>query len=216
MMATESKAPIAVISGDLVDSTALNRDEYERVLAQIKTIQAHISQAHCANQHSIIRGDEFQSVIHDVANALHYVVMYRVAIKALGKPFDCRISFAIAEQADLREAVSESMGQAFVLSGRGLKAMKNQRLAFFCANTDLEDRFALLIHYLDRQLSDATSRQCEMMLPLLQRDQSLAYGELAAALGVANATVSKSLKAAGWELIEALLAEFQQAVGAHV
>jgi hypothetical protein len=135
-------------------------------------------------------------------------MMYRIGLKALGKKFDSRISFAIASNAELRESVSESMGKAFVLSGRGLKALKNDRLLFSSDNFELSERFDLLFKYLDRQLTELTSRQCEVMLPMLKTNDGLLVSELADKLNVAIATASKSLKASGWPLINELNALF--------
>ncbi|SJN53636.1 hypothetical protein VR7878_00418 [Vibrio ruber DSM 16370] len=206
-MAATDKA-IAVISGDIVNSTQLNAEQFDRLLTRIKEIQTWMSTENTSNAHSIIRGDEFQSVVHDIENALRYTLLYRLGIKALGKTFDSRISFAIAAHADLRESVSESMGEAFVLSGRGLKSLKNHRLIFSSDRPELNAQFDLLFQYLDRQLTDLTARQCEVMLPMLQSHQDLSVSELAEQLGIATATVSKSLKASGWSLISALNQQF--------
>ena len=199
---------IAVISGDIVNSTKLSSAEFEQLLKRIKDIQKWITSENSSNAHSIERGDEFQSVIHDIESALKYTIMYRIGIKSLGKEFDSRISFAIASNADLRESVSESMGEAFILSGRGLKALKSERLAFNSDHLELNEQFALLFKYLDRQLTELTSRQCEVMLPMLKSNQNLPIGELAEKLDVAIATVSKSLKASGWPLISELNSHF--------
>ena len=199
-----SYKPIAVISGDIVNSTKLTSDQFEQLLKRIKDIQKWITTGNASNAHSIDRGDEFQSVVHDIENTLRYTLIYRIGIKALGKEFESRISFAIAPNADLRESVSESMGKAFVLSGRGLKAFKNDRLVFNSDNLALTEYFDLLFKYLDKQLSELTSRQCEVMLPMLKTNEGLSISELAEKLGVATATASKSLKASGWPLISEL------------
>lgn len=203
---------IAVIIGDVVNSTKLSSEQFEQLLKRIKQIQQWITAGGADNAHSIERGDEFQSVVRDIEQALRYTILYRVGIKALGKPFDCRISFAIAAKADLREAVSESMGQAFVLSGRGLKALKNDRLVFHSDSSVLTDQFALLFKYLDRQLSELTARQCEVLLPMLMSEDGLTVSELAEQLDIATATASKSLKASGWMLLSELNERFIRAV----
>ena len=199
---------IGVISGDIVNSTKLTSEEFEALLKRIKEIQKWISEGSLKNAHSIERGDEFQSVVHDIENTLRYTLIYRIGIKALGKEFDSRISFAIAANADLRESVSESMGAAFVLSGRGLKALKNDRLCFSSDNVELTERFDLLFKYLDKQLTELTSRQCEVMLPMLQTCEVLSVNDLAKKLHIAAATASKSLKASGWPLVNALNCRF--------
>ncbi|MGN2672928.1 hypothetical protein VFES401_08325 [Aliivibrio fischeri] len=200
--------PIAVISGDIVNSTKLTSEQFEQLLNRIKEIQKWITEGNSSNVHSIERGDEFQSVVHDIESALRYTIIYRLGIKALGNDFDSRISFAIASNADLRESVSESMGEAFVLSGRGLKALKNARLFFNSDSSELTEYFDLLFKYLDRQLTELTSRQCEVILPMLQTNEGLLVGELAEKLNVATSTISKSLKASGWPLISELNRKF--------
>jgi hypothetical protein len=200
--------PIAVISGDIVSSTKLTSDQFEQLLERIKEIQKWITEGYSSNAHSIERGDEFQTVVHDIENALRYTIIYRVGIKALGKAFESRISFAIASNADLRESVSESMGDAFVLSGRGLKTLKNDRLLFNSDSIELTEHFDLLLKYLDRQLTDLTSRQCEVMLPMLRTNEGLSISALAKQLNVATATASKSFKASGWPLISELNGRF--------
>ena len=200
--------PIGVISGDIVNSTKLTSEQFEELLKRIKEIQKWISEGDSKNVHSIERGDEFQSVVHDIESALRYTLLYRVGIKALGKEFDSRISFAIASNSDLRDSVSESMGAAFVLSGRGLKNLKNDRLYFNSDVFKLTEHFDLLFKYLDRQLTELTSRQCEVMLPMLQDNDILSVNDLAKKLHIAAATASKSLKASGWPLVNALNCRF--------
>ncbi|MCP4236988.1 MAG: hypothetical protein GY770_25975, partial [Aestuariibacter sp.] len=69
-------------------------------------------------------------------------------------------------------------------------------------------QFSLLLKYLDWQLSSLTSRQCEVLLPMLQHEDSLSVSELADTLNIAVATASKSLKSSGWPLIQALREQF--------
>ncbi|PYF84715.1 MULTISPECIES: sigma-70 family RNA polymerase sigma factor [Marinomonas] len=196
--------PIAVISGDAINSTKLTSDEFEQLLQRVKEIQTWITEGNTSNLHSIERGDEFQTVVHDIQNALRYAILYRIGIKSLGKAFDSRISFAIASNADLRSSVSESMGEAFVLSGRGLKALKSDRFTFQSEHAELTERFDLLFKYLDRQITELTSRQCAVLVPMLRNQEGLSVSELADKLDIATATASKSLKASGWPLISEL------------
>ncbi|WP_067219798.1 MarR family transcriptional regulator [Marinomonas gallaica] len=204
---------IAVITGDLINSTKLTTHQFEEVLGRIKTVQAWVTAKNASNAHSIDRGDEFQTVIQqDIENVLRYAIVYRVAIKSLGKPFDSRISLAIAAHADIRSSVSESMGTAFILSGRALKALKNDRIIFTSDSLSLTEHFELLLKYLDKQLSELTSRQCEVLLTMLQSDDDLTVSELATKLDIATATASKSLKASGWKLIDELIIKFKNHV----
>lgn len=205
---TNKGTTLAVLTGDIVNSTKLNVAQFDTLLHRLKEIQSWISQANAGNTHSIRRGDEFQTVIYDPVNALRYALLYRVGIKALGKAFDCRISFAIACNEGTRELVDESMGEAFIRSGRGLKTLKSEFMHFDSDRSELVGQFSLLLKYLDWQLSALTSRQCEVLLPMLQHEDSLSVSELADRLDIAVATASKSLKASGWSLIQALREQF--------
>jgi len=200
--------PISVISGDIINSTKLTSEQFDMLLVRIKEIQHWINDGNSLNEHSIRRGDEFQTVVHDIENALRYTILYRIGIKALGKQFDSRISFAIASNADLRESVSQSMGEAFVLSGRGLKKLKNDKLVFNSDRLELSEHFELLFKYLDKQLNELTSRQCEVMLPIFKTNHRLSISELSQHLNIAISTTSKSLKASGWTLISELNLRF--------
>nr|WP_246239966.1 hypothetical protein [Pseudoalteromonas caenipelagi] len=183
-------------------------EQFEQLLLRIKQIQGWISLEHSSNTHSIERGDEFQSLVFDIKNVLRYAILYRVGIKALGKAFDCRVSFAIASHACLRDSISESTGAAFTLSGRGLKHLKHDRLLFNSDCDELTAHFDLLFKYLDKQLTELTARQCEVLLPMLQSNRALSVSDLALQLDIAAATASKSLKASGWPLINELNLRF--------
>ncbi|MCL1079961.1 hypothetical protein D5R81_18170 [Parashewanella spongiae] len=200
--------PIAVIIADIVDSTDLTTEQFDTYLIKVKAIQKWISEQSPSCIHNIKRGDEFQSVIYDVHNALKYTLMYRLAIKSLGKEFDCRISFAIASNADIRESLPESMGEAFILSGRGLNTLKNDKMTFTSDCQVLVEIFKLLVKYLDRQITELTSRQCEVMLLMLQ-STDISLKQLAANLQTAPSTISKSLKASGWHLVHELIQQFE-------
>jgi len=60
------------------------------------------------------------------------------------------------------------MGEVFVLSGRGLKGIKNDRLLFACEYPTLTEQFELLFKYLDKQITQLIARQCEVLLPMIK------------------------------------------------
>lgn len=203
---------LGVISGDIVDSTKLDPKSYSLLLERIKKIQSVISEYKSDNRHDIVRGDEFQSVIFDYSNVLRYTVLYRVGIKALGKQFDSRISFSIANCEPVRESVSESTGHAFTLSGRGLKDLKSERLYFSSDIWALSAEYALYFKYLDKQLTDLTSRQSAIIFEILLLGHDLPLNILANKMNVTPPTISKSLKSSGFALINELMQRFQASI----
>ncbi|PSW10041.1 hypothetical protein C9J01_19480 [Photobacterium rosenbergii] len=211
-MAQQYNNPLGVIVGDIVNSTQLEPKDFEQVMETISSIQKFINAEFSDNSHALHRGDEFQSVIFNYEQTLLYVIMYRLAIKALGKQFDCRVSFAVARGAELRESVGQSMGEAFTISGRALGGMRGERLVYRSDSAYHEERMLLLIRYLDSQIVGLTPRQCEIILPLIKRFGRLSYSQLAEDLHISNATVSKALKAAGWSLMKGVIVEFKKTI----
>ncbi|MDV6251085.1 hypothetical protein [Vibrio sp. EA2] len=196
---------IAVISGDIVKSTKLSTEEYSDLLKRIKAIQDLISKDYNGNSSVILRGDEFQFIVLNPEKSLIYALIIKVAIKALGKQFDSRISFAIGQGADLGESIHESMGEAFTLSGRRLKEMKSERFVFTAAGSiAISQEFQLLFQYLDKQLSDLSTRQCEVLLPVLQAGRTPSLKDLSEKLDVTGPTISVSLKTSGYHLMNEL------------
>lgn len=199
-----------MISGDIVKSTHLTPQEHKRATKCIEEVQAWMTERCSLNTHVVFRGDEFQSVVHDFESALIYAIALRVALKAHGKRFDARISLAIAANNTLDESVQKSFGNAFTLAGRGLKGMKKERLLFNTHNATLTESYRLLFLYLDRQLTMLTTRQCELMAPMLLSNMSLSVSELAETKNIAIATASISLNTAGWLLIQELNSQFRR------
>ncbi|MDE9383142.1 hypothetical protein PZ937_20345 [Vibrio alginolyticus] len=212
-MVQQYNNPLGVIVGDIVNSTKLESNDFERVMTTLRGIQKLIDVECSVNSHALFRGDEFQSVIFNYEQTLRYVIMYRLAIKALGKHFDCRVSFAVARDTQLRDTVSESMGEVFTISGRALGDMKAERLVYRSDSSYHEERMSLLIRYLDCQIEGLTPRQCEVILPLIINFGELPFSRLAEDLKITNATVSKILKAGGWGLMKEVIFEFIKTIG---
>lgn len=206
-----SSSPIAVITGDIVDSTKLSNKDFDLIMYGLQSALTTIKNSHARNDSYNKRGDAFQIVIHDYHNTLRYALYLRTYLKSLKKPFDCRLSIAIARNANLRFNLESSMGDAFTLSGRGMESMTNERLVI---QTDRDQAIAnrsleLIVKFIDRQITSLTSRQCEVLVPLLATNQKIQQKELASLLQITEGTVSSSLKRSEWALISESIELFE-------
>ena len=103
------------------------------------------------------------------------------------------------------------MGEAFTLSGRGIESMNDERLLIQTdqganiANRSLE----LIVKFIDRQITGLTTRQCEVLVPLLASQAKIQQKELAKMLNITEGTISSSLKRSEWGLISESIELFE-------
>jgi len=117
---------VAVLTGDLVRSTALSHEDLVGVRAFLASATHEVSSWGRGAVHGpdIFRGDSWQVALTDSALALRAAVYLRAALRALEERPDTRIAIGIGgvEAIDKAE-VSRSVGEAFTLSGRALDDM---------------------------------------------------------------------------------------------
>lgn len=206
---------LAVITGDLVRSSALTADELQAARERLRVATAEMDGAGWCSGRLVIgdlefyRGDAWQVLIRDPRLALRAAIYLRGALLAQGL-CDTRASIGVGGVDRISEQrVSLSTGEAFELSGRGLDAMGPR----FRLSLRLPDRLAaggawlpVVVHLCDGIMSQWEGRQIETALTaLLRRDAT--HREIGDMLAppVTQQAVSKSLQSAGWHgLHEAL------------
>lgn len=208
---TQSPTSIAVITGDIVDSTKLSREEFDMIMYGLQSALATIKSGNDQNDFYNKRGDAFQVIIHDYHNALRYALYLRTYLKSIKKHFDCRLSIAIASEPNLRFHVESSMGEAFTLSGRGIESMNDERLLIQTdQGANIANRsLALIVKFIDKQITGLTTRQCEVLVPLLASQAKIQQKELAKMLNITEGTISSSLKRSEWGLISESIELFE-------
>lgn len=203
-------APVAVLTGDLVASTALTPDQLSRAmdaLAQCAGAQAawHGAPLRFARH----RGDGWQVALARPALCLRGALAFRAALRALGDGFDSYISIATGDAvqttADSLNALNDPV---FVASGRGLDALKQaapQRIAH--ADGGAPRAATILADHISQGW---TPPQAAAILPMLDPDTPTVTA-IADSLGKSRQAVTKSLHAAGWPALSPALLAFEDA-----
>jgi hypothetical protein len=210
---------LAVLSGDLINSTQYEVETLKSVLLvlkkEFKTLATQYPEE--AISFSIYRGDSFQGVIENIALALPIALQIKAAISNFTKvkhtpknatPIpDVRISIGIGEASYQKGALAESNGEAFILSGRTLDAMKIEgaKMALTTADNDINEEFKVHLKFLDAITNRWSIASAEVIYYLIKgfKEQEIAH-----TLNRSQAAINQRKKAAGWDGIKLLLERY--------
>lgn len=126
MARAETNGLVAVLTGDLVRSTALSHDDLVSVRTFLASATHDISSWGRGAVHGpdFFRGDSWQVVLSSSTLALRAAVYLRAVLRSLEQRPDTRIAIGIGSVEVLDTAeVSRSVGEAFTFSGRALDDM---------------------------------------------------------------------------------------------
>lgn len=177
-MALDVHAPVAVLSGDVVGSSALSLDTRRRLAptlaAATETLRAALGAAAVPLAVDVYGGDAWQLLLPRPSTSLRAALLLRAVLRSeLGDdraaPVDTRVVIArggvdfVAE-----DRVSRSEGEAFRLSGRTLTGLGPRRLAFVPAGRSHLHDWDVVARLLDVIVSDWTAKQARAMVGALQ------------------------------------------------
>lgn len=208
----------AVLTGDIVKSSRMSPTDLKRlprVLTSIfKSIDKLCKPEDFATQFSIFRGDSFQ-VICEPASVLKAWLLIRAGLRAaypapLSKSVDARIGIAIGKVNHLAKNITESSGEAFLLSGRLLDELKTTRLTgFVTENKHTNREWNVNFMLADDIIRRWTTPQCEILPFLLQ---PMNQAEIAEATQTQQPTVTAKINAMGWSAIEQWMHYFDEKI----
>lgn len=208
---------IAIITGDVVDSTKLNLAERDIMINALQCIPNILLPFDNISM-EIFRGDSFQLQIHKPETAAIAAIAIRAwlrsqAVLSGNMPLDARLAIGIGGIDYVSDSVSTSDGEAYRLSGRLLDKMQKSRLEIATEWPSVNDDLRLPTAFVDDIISSWTQNQSKIMLLRLQTSKS--HLELAQDLEISRQMVDKSLKASKEELIEAYIARFEKLINEH-
>lgn len=178
----------AVLTGDLVGSTGLERDEITAAMAAL---------ASYGDKFCRFRGDGWQVFLADATKTLRTVLLIRADLRT--RNITTRISIGIGDVDHLGD-MTDATGTAFSLSGRGLDAMpKRARLAGAPSAV-----FTLADWIAERWSAEQAQAMTFALSGVTQK-------EMAARLGVSHQAVHARLRGAGWAAIAPALAGIEAA-----
>lgn len=200
---------IAVITGDVVDSSVLSE-------AEKRFFQQKIEAFSCEGillKPRFYRGDSFQLAV-EPRIALWLALKFRAEIKRWKEANDVRISVGIGEAAGWNEDVLLASGTAFERSGKNLDRLKKLALNIFIAteNEELNQEFETYCYMADSIYRNLTAIQANVVY---HRLDGLSQNDMSRLLGISQPAVSKSLKAANWLAVEKFLNRYEQIIAKY-
>lgn len=203
----------AVITGDIVRSRRLSAAARQAVPQLLRTAAQNWADVHPGSLHGgihVFRGDSWQAVIQHPQLAMRFAVLMRAQIKA--QKLDTRVSVGV-DTVDFipNGSIPEGDGQAFVLSGRGLDALRNGvHMCFAMPCLEKEGAMRLLCQLTDSLIESWTPRQALVMTRALT---GFTIARIAEDLSLSQPSVSKYLWLANHIDIHDVLVYFEQEVG---
>lgn len=202
-----------VLTGDLVGSSNLSPTALDEVRNFLQAVPGQFNAVFPKSIRKgvdIVRGDGWQMLMLETRLAVRAALYVRFSLKARFE-MDSRVAIGIGRVASLhRSSLAKSSGTAFQISGSSLDGMSaDRRMAYVeeDADTRLAEAESLLLLWLDRLATEATKAQCSSLSGALL---NMTQPELARLEKVAQPTVNKKLRAAGWQDMEVILDHWER------
>lgn len=218
---------IAVITGDIIDSTMIPLEKREFIFNELKGCFLEINEKLLKddkNPFEIYRGDSFQAVIVKPELSLLVGILIRSKLRSLTfgtktetrRQFinncDARISIGIGTL-DYRGAqIIESDGKAFQYSGRLIESMKRtgSNLSMQTPWDNINEEMNVSLAFTSYVISRWTQKQAETIYQYLLNNES--QTELATKLKVSQPMIHRRLDMGQIDTIELLLNRFQRII----
>lgn len=207
----------AVLTGDLVDSSELSAEDSRSVMGRLMASSRDFELCFPSSIHGRIdtfRHDSWQLLLQEPALALRSAVFLRCSLKSLSPSQDSRVFIGLGEVEEISaERISDSRGDAFSHSGKGLDALEKARMGFSSPLPRFEQCTALaeaVVPLLDERIEEWTAAQSHAVRGALM---GWTHEEIAQRWGEASQggdritrpAVSKHLRAARWSTFSRVL-----------
>lgn len=193
--------PGAVITADIVNSSSLSS-------AAARKLRLKFADLLDNHKHEFFRGDSFQAVARDPAEALRLALLCRCEARKMAGNSDLRIAIGIGKIRPRVTKLNTATDEAFVLSGRTFDSLEKQgaRLAISSPDTKANYAFDVMAVFIDYLFKNLTGRQATVMAELLKGDNQK---QVASRLRKSPSTIHKHTLAIGWQELQVLLAKYE-------
>lgn len=209
----------AVLTGDVINSSDIKGEEKDRLIHLLKEAFQVIKKKSTSKKPSpsfdIFRGDSFQGVLADPAEALKAGLIIRTTLirnhsENEKTDWDARIAIGIGTIDYLPENISEGDGPAFRNSGPVLDELKGDyKFAITESSGRYNHEFKTCCAFLDAVINKWTPPQAEIVYRLLLNKTKKKIGE---ELDISQAAVHYRVKAAGWFAIKEFLTRYETVI----
>ena len=209
----------AIITADIIDSTALTVLEREVMLKALKDIPEVLQPIVPQLVVEIFRGDSFQILVPETKLAVEVAIGIRAWLRSqkmenANVVLDARLAVGIGSIDFESNSLATSDGEAFRRSGRLLDEMTRSRLEISTPWEAVNSELKVSTAFADDIISSWTESQSTIVLQsLLTRGSHM---EVAGKLGISRQMVTKSLKIAKEELISNYISRFETLISDHI
>jgi hypothetical protein len=215
---TDKTREIAVLTGDIVGSTALGPEKLERAFEALKDCAE--MQAEWMNEplhFTRHRGDGWQVALAEPKYALRSALMFRATLKALGNGIDSYIGIADGPiSTPIGSDLNKETADVFAASGQELEFIHNgksmDRMHFTRSHPC--EPVALLCNLIVEGWTPTQADTMRIYLNLVAGGRSLS--SIADELGKSRQTITKTLNAAGYAHVNEALLLIEQKDATHV
>ncbi|MBQ4800712.1 hypothetical protein J8L73_16535 [Pseudoalteromonas sp. MMG006] len=198
---------IGVISGDIIKSQKIPKQQYDAMLYQLEQSLRAISNK--STLWNIYRGDAFQLQVNQGEQLIKTAILIYLHLKSAG--YEVRQSMALGQIDNPRSDIKTATGSAYTLSGQGLDKITNQRFAFNITEQSIDESFSLNLIFVDTLLSKITKAQANALYVYLTQKNNN-HAALAKELNTSRENVTKLLNLANYQLIERFITYAEQVI----
>ncbi len=196
---------IGVISGDIIKSQKIPKQQYDAMLYQLE--QSLRANCNKTTSWDIYRGDAFQLQLDKSEQLVTTAILIYLQLKSAG--YELRQSMALGHIDNPGTSTKTATGSAFTLSGQGLDKMTNQRFTFAIADQSVDESFKLNLALVDVLLCKITQKQANALYVYLTHTNNN-HAALAKELNTSRENVTKLLNLANYQLVERFILYAQQ------
>ncbi|MBU2936271.1 MULTISPECIES: hypothetical protein [Pacificibacter] len=205
---TDKTRKIAVLTGDIVGSTALGPEKLERAFDALRDCAEMQAEWMGESLHfTRHRGDGWQVALAEPKYALRSALAFRAALRAEGSEFDSYIGIAEGDTNNQLELnLNDETAHVFANSGSNLEIIKGfAPESGFSIGYYSRGKTLACTTLLDFISKDWTPAQAAPLLRMLSPLDKTTYTEIAKALGKSRQSITKSLDSAGYIAIRIAL-----------
>lgn len=195
----------AVITGDIINSRKVDTVIWMGDLKDILNTYGNEPK-----NWEIYRGDSFQLVI-DAIDAVEIALLIKATIKQ-HKTLDVRIAIGIGTVDYTADKVTESNGIAFVNAGECFERLKKQTLGIQSPWSGFDENFTIIFQLMVLFTDNWTTTSAEIIKKAFE-NPGINQMDLALALNrKSQSSISASLKRAGYEELNNVIAYYQREI----
>jgi hypothetical protein len=200
----------SVLTGDLVLSERLSKTVRKGIPAHLAQLRDDLATAGVdLSVIDIFRGDGWQLIVRDPADALAAAIYLRAAARSSTLQFDTRVSIGIGGiEEEGSDGGSTGFGEAFTLSGRGLDEMPRDRtltVRLPPSHQSLGEMVDASFHLLDRLIRGWTPAQARVVAAAIKGRSQEEIGVDWPTKPISQQAVGQHLARASWPAIDHML-----------